>query len=149
MFIEFKEPNYTTFISELKDIIARYNNTVDEIVKNDSKSYADTLKTLEELDEELSLFFTPLSHLNSVSNSSQTQKIYEEALPIISNFHTKLSHNKKLYEKIKSITTTKADEQRVINEAIKDFELAGVEKKRGMARLSMSSICKCQIILPI
>ncbi|MEJ2526666.1 MAG: M3 family metallopeptidase [Sulfurovaceae bacterium] len=142
MFIEFKEPNYTTFISELKDIIARYNNTVDEIVKNDSKSYADTLKTLEELDEELSLFFTPLSHLNSVSNSSQTQKIYEEALPIISNFHTKLSHNKKLYEKIKSITTTKADEQRVINEAIKDFELAGVDlemkQKKRLEEIDMN-----------
>jgi oligopeptidase A len=142
MFIEFKEPNYDTFIPELKDIIEKYNKKVDEIVENNSKSYNKTLKILEELDEELSLFFTPLSHLNSVSNTQQTQETYEKSLPIISNFHTKLSHNKKLYKKIKNIKTTKTDEERVINEALKDFELAGVklakDKKMRLEEIDMS-----------
>ncbi|MBN2767911.1 MAG: M3 family metallopeptidase [Campylobacterales bacterium] len=140
--MEFKEPDYDDFIPKLKDIIKKYNQKVDVIIKADSNDYNETLKPLEELDEELSLYFTPLSHLNSVSNSDQTQKTYEEALPILSEFHTRLSHNKELYKKIKSITTKKEDEQRVINEALKDFELAGVnlpkEKKLRLEEIDVN-----------
>ncbi len=44
-------------------------------------SYEKVLKPLQDLDEELGLFFTPLSHLNSVMNSEETQKAYEAVYP--------------------------------------------------------------------
>ena len=141
MFTEFKEPNYDTFILELQDIIKEYEKKVEAITKKSSKNYNEIVKPLEELDEALSLHFTPLSHLNSVSNTKQTQETYEAALPLLSNFHTKLSHNKALYERIKDVITTKIDEQRVLNEMIKDFELAGVNlennKKERLEAIDM------------
>lgn len=127
MFCEFKEPNYSTFIFELENIIDRYNNYVKTISESKEVKFEKTIKLLEDLDEELNLHFTHLSHLNSVMNNEENQKIYEESLPILSAFHTKLTHNKALYEKLKTIETYTEEQKRVISENIKDFKLSGVD----------------------
>ncbi len=127
MFCEFKEPNYSTFISELENIINIYNKAVQEISESEEIEFVKTIKILEELDEILNIHFTPLSHLNSVMNSEENQKIYEEALPILSSFHTKLAHNNALYEKLKTINANSDEQKRVISENIKDFKLSGVD----------------------
>lgn len=126
MFCKFKEPNYSTFISDIKSIISNYNNAINDISTSDEKDFAKTMKILEDTDEELNIFFTPLSHLNSVMNNDENQEIYEEAIQILSIFHTKLAHNSTLYEKLKTISTSLEEQKRVIGENIKDFELSGV-----------------------
>ncbi len=127
MFREFKEPDYSNFISDLENIIDDYNKKVDKISLSQNNDFTKTIKVLEEMDERLNLFFTPLSHLNSVMNSEENQKIYEMALPILSSFHTKLSHNNALYEKLKKISTNSDEQKRVIGENIKDFKLSGID----------------------
>jgi len=127
MFCEFKEPNYSTFISQLENIVNAYNKKVDDITSDESNDFSKTIKILEEMDEEINILFTPLSHLNSVMNSEENQKIYEEALPLLSSFHTKLAHNNALYEKLKMIYANSNEQKRVIEESIKEFKLSGVD----------------------
>lgn len=126
MFCKFKEPNYSTFISDIKSIISNYNAVINNISTSNETDFAKTIKILEDIDEELNIFFTPLSHLNSVMNNDANQEIYEEAIQILSIFHTKLAHNSTLYEKLKTISTNLDEQKRVISENIKDFELSGV-----------------------
>ncbi len=126
MFNDFRTPNYDNFTKQLKALIDKYNNTVDELVVSSSLEYDEILKPIQELDEELALFFTPLSHLNSVMNSDITQKTYEESLPILSEFNTKLAHNKALFEKLQTINTNSQKQKRVIDESLKEFRLSGV-----------------------
>ncbi len=126
MFCKFKEPNYSTFISDIKSIISNYNDAINNISTSNETDYQNTIKILQDIDEELNIFFTPLSHLNSVMNNDVNQKIYEEAIQILSIFHTKLAHNSTLYEKLKTISTNLDEQKRVIRENIKDFELSGV-----------------------
>ncbi|MDD5406221.1 MAG: M3 family metallopeptidase [Sulfurovaceae bacterium] len=126
MFNDFQEPNYSNFTEKLKTLINKYNCKVEELIANSSLKYNEILKPIQELDEELSLFFTPLSHLNSVMNSEITQKTYEDSLPILSEFYTKLARNKTLFEKLQTITTDSQEQQRVINESLKEFRLSGV-----------------------
>lgn len=126
MFCKFKEPNYSTFISDIKSIISNYNDAINNISTSNETDYQNTIKILQDIDEELNIFFTPLSHLNSVMNNDVNQKIYEEAIQILSIFHTKLAHNSTLYEKLKTISTNLDEQKRVIDENIKDFELSGV-----------------------
>jgi oligopeptidase A len=126
MFNDFQTPNYNDFIKQLKTLIDNYNNTIEKLIINSSSEYDDIIKPMQELDEELSLLFTPLSHLNSVMSSDITQKTYEDSLPILSEFHTKLAHNKALFEKLQKIKTNTLEQKRVIDESLKEFRLSGV-----------------------
>lgn len=127
MFATFKTPNYNTFQNELKEMLEIHQMRIDELVSNPNPTYATLLKPMQDMDEELGLLFTPLSHLNSVMNSIETQDAYENSLPLLSEFSTKLSHNRALYEKILSISGSNSEEQKVIDESIKEFRLSGVD----------------------
>ncbi len=127
MFATFKTPNYDNFPKELKAMLDIHQAKIDELVSNTNSTYKTLLKPMQDMDEELGLFFTPLSHLNSVMNNEETQEAYENSLPLLSEFSTKLSHNKELYKKILSIQSSNAQEQKVIDESIKEFRLSGVD----------------------
>jgi len=126
MFIEFKVDNLQNFPKELENILTKHKQTIDSIAKKGT-NYTDTIKTLDELNEELDRFFTPLSHLNSVNNSKETQKAYEECLPLLSKHYSYISQHQELFEKIKSIKPNSALEQRVLDLEIRDFKLSGAE----------------------
>jgi len=126
-FQEFKIDNLETFPKELESLLARQLESIDEITNSDKNSYAEVLKPLQDLDNELELFFTPLSHLNSVNNSEETKKAYEESLPQLSKFSSQIAQNEKLFEKIKTISSDDLEEKKVISNNIRDFVLSGAE----------------------
>ena len=86
MFKEFKIADIEKFPQELETLLNLQRVQIDEITKNSESSYEKVLKPLQDMDEELGLFFTPLSHLNSVMNSEITQKAYDSSLPLLSKF---------------------------------------------------------------
>jgi len=122
---EFKIDNLENFPKKLKELLDKQLETIQEITDNNTNSYQDILKPMQDLDNELELFFTPLSHLNSVKNSKETQKAYEESLPQLSKFHSQITQNEKLFEKIKNITSNELEEKKVIENNIRDFVLSG------------------------
>lgn len=122
--------NLETFIEQLKEIIEKNDRQIKELLKNEYKTYKNFVKPLEELEEHLNLFFTPLSHLNSVNNSEQTQEIYTQALPIITEYSTKLSQNINIYNAYKEIFANEQnslnyEQKRVLELNIQHFELSG------------------------
>jgi len=126
MFIDFNIDNLENFPKELQKILETQEETINDLAKN-GKDYTQTIKVLEDLSEELERFFTPLSHLNSVLNSKETQKAYEESLPLISKFYSFVSQHKELYEKIKSLSPNNPLQKRVLDLEIRDFKLSGAE----------------------
>ena len=126
MFIEFNIENLEKFPKDLNNLLEKQKNSIDNIAKN-AKNYQDSIKVLDDLSEELDRFFTPLSHLNSVLNSKETQKAYEESLPLLSKFYSYISQHQELYEKIKSIKANSSLEKRVLDLEIRDFKLSGAE----------------------
>ena len=140
-FQEFKIDNLEQFPKELESLLAEQLETIDSITNQDKNSYEGLLKPLQDLDEELGCFFTPLSHLNSVNNSKETQKAYEESLPLLSKFGTEISQNKELYLKIKSLKAYDEESTKVIQNHLQDFHLSGVdldeESKKRLEEISM------------
>lgn len=126
-FQEFKLDKLETFPNALEALLARQLNDIETITQSDTTAYAEVIKPLQDLDEELANFFTPLSHLNSVNNSEATQKAYEASLPQLSLFHSKIAQNEALFEKMKQITVTDAEQQKVLDDSIRDFVLSGAE----------------------
>lgn len=128
------------FIQTLQEKLEQNNKKIDELLKIEHKTYANFVKPLQMLEERLELFFTPLSHLNSVNNSDETQKIYADSLPIITDYSTKLSQNLDIYNAYKEIQKGESEsltfeQNRVLELNILHFELSGAhldakDKKR-------------------
>ena len=140
-FTEFKVDNLEQFPKDLEKLLAKQLETINEITNSDKISYKEVLKPMQDLDNELELFFTPLSHLNSVNNSEESKKAYEESLPQLSKFSSQIAQNEKLFEKIKSITSNDLEEKKVINNNIRDFVLSGaqlpIEQKKELEEINI------------
>ncbi|WP_294966360.1 M3 family metallopeptidase [Sulfurimonas sp.] len=128
-FLEFKV-DLDNFINDLNTKLEVNNDKIEELLKTQNKSYANFVKPLQMLEERLELFFTPLSHLNSVNNSDETQKIYADSLPIITEYSTKISQNLDIYNAYKEIqkneeSSLNSEQKRVVELNILHFELSG------------------------
>ncbi len=128
-FLKFK-CNLDTFIDELNTILDTNNEQINKLLKQNKKTYASFVKPLQAIDEKLEQFFTPLSHLNSVNNSDETQDVYTKSLPIITQYSTKLSQNIDMYNAYKNILKNEKkrlnyEQLRVLKLNIQGFELSG------------------------
>ncbi|MEA1953294.1 MAG: M3 family metallopeptidase [Campylobacterota bacterium] len=141
MFQEFKINNLTQFPQELEKLLDTQRIVINNITNSNDTSYEKVLKPLQDLDEELGLFFTPLSHLNSVMNSEETQKAYESSLPLLSKYASEIAQNEALFKKITQIKATDDEAKTVVEHEIRDFILSGVqlkeEKKKRMEEISL------------
>lgn len=141
MFQEFKINNLEQFPKDLDTLLNQQRNIINTITSNDESSYERVLKPLQDLDEELGIFFTPLSHLNAVMNSEETKKAYEESIPLLSKFSSEIAQNEALFKKISHIKTNNTEAQKVVEHEIRDFVLSGVnlpeDKKKRMEEISL------------
>jgi len=149
-FLEFSV-DIENFIDELKKRLESNSAKVTELLKQDKKTYASFVKPLEMMEEYLEHFFTPLSHINSVSNTDETQKIYADSLPIITEYSTKLSQNIEIYKVYKEIlenekNTLNYEQIRVLELNIQHFELSGAHLDDEIkARLQEINIKKSEL----
>jgi oligopeptidase A len=141
MFQNFVLDNLPDFPVNLEKILDKQREKISKITKSKSKSYEEVLKPLQELDEELGLFFTPLAHLNSVMNSEETQKAYEASLPLLSKFSSEMAQNVELFHKIEQIEVENDEAKKVVENDIRDFILSGVnlpeKEKKRMEEISL------------
>ncbi|MFZ5375651.1 MAG: M3 family metallopeptidase, partial [Campylobacterota bacterium] len=140
--------NLDTFIDDLNALIAQNRRTVEELLDVPVKTYANFVRPFDFMEEELELLFTPLSHINAVKNSEATQKIYAEALPILTEYSTYVGQNLGLYEAFKQIKAAEYDvldpeQQRLLDLNILHFELAGAHlDETAKARLAEINLRK-------
>jgi len=143
--------NLENFIDDLQSIIEQNNQSVNELLKQDKKSYHSFVKPLQENEERLEQFFTPLSHINAVNNSDETQKVYADSLPVITDYSTKLSQNIEIYKAYKEILenevkTLNFEQKRVLDLNILHFELSGAHlDEKSKTRLQEINIKKSQL----
>ncbi len=149
-FLSFK-CNLETFTDELKSKTQANLTQVEKLLTQENKTFANFVKPLELQEEELEHFFTPLSHLNAVSNSQLSQKVYTRALPIITKYSTQLSQNLNIYNAFKTIQKKEAkrlnyEQKRVIELNIQNFELSGAHlDEKTKERLQEINIKKSEL----
>ena len=129
MFLDFNV-NLDSAISELSALLENSKKEIDALLRIENKTYANFVKPFEMIDERLEWFFTPISHLNSVNNSDQTQEVYADALPILTEYGTEISQNEEIYKAFKSVkdkegSTLNQEQNQVLDHNIRDFELSG------------------------
>ncbi len=110
-------------------------------------SWVNLQEPMDALDEQLSCAWSPVSHMNAVVNSEKLREAYNGCLPKLSEFGTWVGQNKALFEAYKQIAegeeyqTLDEAQRKVIDNAMRDFHLAGVdlpdEKKKRFVELSI------------
>ena len=98
-------------------------------------------KVLDVCTERLSLAWGAVSHLNSVADSPDLRAAYNDALPKVTEFWTRLGADERLYAKYKSVNPAQLDEaqQQALKNALRNFVLGGAELQ-GEAKARYASI---------
>ncbi|CAD5249988.1 oligopeptidase A [Alteromonas sp. 38] len=121
----------------IEKAIAKCKLEIDEVVASKDYSYANLVLRLEEVDDNLSKMWSPVSHMNSVVSSDELREAHDACLPLLSEYGTWVGQHEGLYNAYVAIKASdeyaNLDEQRqkVIDNAIRDFTLSGVALPSG------------------
>ncbi|MCZ2721912.1 oligopeptidase A [Marinomonas sp. 15G1-11] len=87
---------------------------------------------LDQINDELSVFWSPISHLNSVKNSPELRDAYNACLPKLTQYYTEIGQNHGLYQGYKTLLEgagkanySVAQTEALVQE-VRGFELSGV-----------------------
>ncbi len=117
--------------AKLEKIINDNKSELEKLLNQSDRSYMNFVRPFMEAGERLSVFFTPVSHLQNVMNDGKSQEAFTSCLEPLTVYSTELSHNKLVYNtyveiKRKEYGNLTAPERKVLDDAIFDFELEGV-----------------------
>jgi oligopeptidase A len=86
-------------------------------------------KVLDVATERLSAAWGAVSHLNSVADSPELRAAYNESLPVVTEFWTRLGADERLYAKYKQVDATALDsaQKQALQNALRNFVLGGAE----------------------
>ncbi|MCI0500685.1 MAG: M3 family metallopeptidase [Epsilonproteobacteria bacterium] len=115
---------------KLQEMIDKNNEELDLLLKIENKTYENFVVPYQLMSEKLNNFTTPIYHMDSVCNSELTQKVYDDCIPIISQYYSKLSQNENTYSAIKDIQNKYKDslnieQNKVLENEVRDFQLGG------------------------
>lgn len=88
---------------------------------------------MEALEDRIDRAWSPVSHLNAVVNTPELRSAYEACLPKLSDYSTDLGQNEALFAAYREVSerpdfeTLSVAQRRVVENAIRDFRLAGVD----------------------
>lgn len=96
-------------------------------------SWENFAQSMEDMEERLSRLWSPVSHLNAVMNSDALRAAYNRCLPKLSDYHTELGQDERVFRAYKAIaadatfTELSAAQQKIVEHTLRDFRLSGVE----------------------
>ncbi|MFT6874953.1 MAG: oligopeptidase A [Granulosicoccus sp.] len=130
-------PNFSSIQIELIEstldaLLADCRTVVATVASQSSPTWQTLMQPLGEVHNALSLFWSPVSHLNSVMNNDELRQVYKQCLPKLSSYYTELGQNSNLYNATLSLkrggsfNKLLAEQQRQVEQDLRDFELGGV-----------------------
>lgn len=121
--------------SELDTHLERCRETIASVIadaRQGAVSWNTIKQPLSDVHNALSLFWSPISHLNSVMSSDRLREVYKAGLPKLTRYWTELGQNADLYnatlelKKCAEYEQLGEAEKREIDNDLRDFELSGV-----------------------
>lgn len=131
----------------LEHAISECHKAIEQITTVTGQHTWDNLVVpLEDKDDQLERMWAPVSHLHMVMNSDELREVYEQCLPLISQYSTFTGQHEGLFNAYKSLKESAEYEQlsterkKVIDNTLRDFKLSGIglsdEKKQRYGEIS-------------
>ena len=95
-------------------------------------SWSTLIAPLEEIDNRLDNAWSPVGHLNGVTNTPAWREAYEQVLPKLTAYSTELGQNRDLFNAYEAVARSddyaqlSEAQRKVITNAVRDFRLSGV-----------------------
>lgn len=128
----FSEIQAGSIVEKVTEAIAHCKDAVEKAVKLGEASYQNVVVSIDEADDALSKLFSPISHMNSVVSSDELREAHDACLPLLSEYSTFIGQHEGLYQLYKKLlesdefNTLNEAQQKVVNNAVRDFTLSGV-----------------------
>lgn len=112
--------------------LAEQRAAIEQLLQQNVFTWDNLIAPLEAMEENLSRLWSPVGHLNMVMNNDALRETHDACLPILSDFHTEIGQNQKLYQAIQSIrddasfAQLSSAQQKLIDDSLRDFKLSGV-----------------------
>ncbi|HVT63088.1 MAG TPA: oligopeptidase A, partial [Legionellaceae bacterium] len=125
---KFHSIDITHFVQGLETLLASHLQRIALLSAQTHPTWETLMHPLEEMQNELEKYWSPLSHLHAVVNTPALRNCYETCLPKLSAYESALGQNHALYEAVKRIdpVSLNAAQQKIISDQLRNFVLAGV-----------------------
>lgn len=114
------------FASQLSSLLDEQRTEIVKLLETPNKNWQNFMLELEEQDDTLDKFFSPLSHLHSVANNDALRKAYQQSLPLLSEYSTELGQNEALFKALSELKPENPTEEKIIKDELLGFKLSGV-----------------------
>ncbi len=151
--IPFGEIEAVHVVPAVRQILEDARAEIEELVSVESTpTYADTIDRLDGVLERVKERIAPVTHLLSVAETPELRAAYNEVLPEITEFWTRVTLNEGLWKRIRALADTDEAvalpriERRHLDRTVRDFRRAGADlstadqEKLSAIRLEISSL---------
>ncbi len=116
----------------INELLATNRKKIAELLQNHPRpDWLSVIEPIEEMDDRLSRAWSPVSHMNSVVNSTELRDAYNACLPKLTEYGTEMGQNEKLYQAYRYVAENDPNldenQRKVLENAIRDFHLSGVD----------------------
>jgi len=116
----------------LEKVLADNRLRLAELTAQSHPTFASLVAPVEELSYRLSRVWSPIGHLNAVANSADMREAYNECVPLLTAYSSELGQNTGLQKAYAYVlehegSTLDAAQRKVVENALRDFRLAGVD----------------------
>ena len=116
----------------IDQLLADNRRRIDDLLDNaEQPSWDNLVEPIEEWEDHLERIWSPVSHMNAVTNSEELRAAYNACLPKLSDYGTEMGHNERLFLAYKAVAEHAKDlddaQRKVLDNALRDFHLSGVD----------------------
>ncbi len=120
----------------LEQVLAENRERLAALIAQPAPTFASLVIPVEELSYRLSRVWSPIGHLNAVANSAEMREAYNQCVPLLTEYSSELGQNSALQAAYARVLENEADtlddeQRRVLQNALRDFRLAGVDLPAG------------------
>ena len=113
-------------------LLAENRRRIEELLDHaEQPSWENLVEPIEEWEDHLERVWSPISHMNAVTNSEELRAAYNACLPKRSDYGTEMGHNERLFLAYKAVAEHAKDlddcQRKVLDNALRDFHLSGVD----------------------
>ena len=130
---DFSEFDVAGVADALRELLENTQSRIDTLATAEAPDWSNFVEPLTEACDAIDRFWSPVSHLNAVMSSDALRDAYNAGLQTLQAFYTDLGQNRALFEQYRAIESgsvygdLSADQRVVIDNALRDFRLSGVD----------------------
>jgi len=142
---DFNAVQYAELPAKLERLLTENRQKIHTLLQQSSFTWDNLMRPLELIAQALQNMWSPIEQLNSTMNTPELREAYNACLPKLTEYHTELAQNEKLYKAIRQIAespefaTFSVAQKQILKNDLRDFKLSGIDlpadKKQRFAKL--------------